>query len=665
MGGYDKIFRASMDDPETFWLDAAAAIDWQVKPTRALDSSSKPFYRWFPDGQLNVSYNALDRHVEAGRGEQAALLYDSPVTGTRRILSYRSLRDEVALFAGVLAGLGVGKGDLVLIYMPMMPQAVIAMLACARLGAVHSVVFGWFAPREIAARIDDAKPSVIVSTSCGVEGNRLVGYLPTLNRAIEMAEHRPHKRVIVQHHAEAVLGPDDINWTKAMASATPADPVTVKATDPLYILHTSGTTGKPKGVVRDSGGYAVALMWTMRNVYDIGSGETIFTASDIGWVVGHSYAVYAPLLAGATTVLYEGDPVITPDAGQFWRVASEYKVKSLVAAPAAIRSIRKKDPHGVLLARHDLSALKYVFLAGERLDPETYYWTTNLLGKPVIDHWWQTESGWPIVANPAGFELLPMKAGSPTRPLPGWDVRILTADGTPASAGQDGSIVVKLPMPPGALLTLWNDDARFVRSYLSVFDGYYLTGDGGYIDADGYVYILGRTDDVINVGGNRLSPGSMEDVLSTHPAVAECVVFGVADAMKGQLPLGLVVLQSDVPTDSGSQTRLCAELVQMVREQVGVGTAMREVDVVARLPRTRSGKLLRRTMASIADGKNPVVPSTIDDASVLDALRAVLHPESAIARFGHTGKATAGRSPETRSTTTTLGGARPFQEMQR
>jgi len=631
MGRYDEVFRASVTDPDGFWLRAAGAIDWSVAPMRALDSSNPPFYRWFPDGELNVAYNALDRHVQAGRGERAAVIYDSPVTGTRHTLSYEKLRDEVALFAGVLAGLGVGKGDPVLIYLPMIPQAVIAMLGCARLGAVHSVVFGGFAPRELALRIDDVKPSVVVSASSGIEGTKVIGYLPRLNRAIEMAEHKPGRRVIVQHHAEAVLGPDDVNWTKAMASATPADPVMVKATDPLYILYTSGTTGKPKGVVRDSGGYAVALAWSMRNVYDIGAGDTMFTASDIGWVVGHSYTVYGPLLIGATTVLYEGEPVGTPDAGQFWRVVSEYQVKSMFAAPTAVRAIKKKDPQGTFPARYDLSALRYLFLAGERLDPETYRWATELLGIPVIDHWWQTESGWPIVANPTGLELLPRKPGSPTRPMPGWDVRILARDGAPAKAGEDGSIVIKLPMPPGSLLTLWNDDARFVRSYLSAFPGFYLTGDGGYTDPDGYLYVTGRTDDVINVAGNRLSTGAMEDILSAHPDIAECAVFGVADALKGQLPRGLVVLHPDVPTDDASQTRLCAELVQLVRDQIGAVAAIRQVDIVAALPKTRSGKLLRRTMRSIADGQDPVIPSTIADASVLDALRPVLRPEPTLA----------------------------------
>jgi propionyl-CoA synthetase len=627
MDRFDEVFRASVNDPEGFWLRAAGAIDWSVRPTRGLDSSNPPFYRWFPDGELNVSFNAVDRHVQAGRGEQAAVIYDSPVTGVRHKLSYRGLRDQVALFAGVLAGLGVGKGDRVLIYLPMIPQAVIAMLACARLGAVHSVVSGWFGPRELALRIDDATPSVIVSASSGIEGKKVIGYLPRLNRAIEMAQHKPGTRVIVQRQVEAVLGPDDVNWAKAMASATPADPVTVASTDPLYLLDTSGTTGKPKGVVRDSGGYATALAWSMRHVFDIGPGDTMFTASDVGWVVGHSYTVYGPLLAGATTVLYEGDPVGTPDAGQFWRVASECGVRSMLAAPATVRAIRKKDPQGSFPARYDLSALQYLFLVGERLDPETYRWATDLLGVPVIDNWWQTETGWPVAANPAGIELLPMKVGSPTRPLPGWDVRILTEDGTPAAVGEDGAIVIKLPMPPGALLTLWNDDARFLRSYLSEFDGYYLTGDGGHLDGDGYLYVMGRTDDVINVAGNQFSPGGMEDVLAAHPDVADCAVFGVTDAMKGQIPRGLVVLHSDVPTDTAYRSRLCAELVQLVRDQIGAVTGIRQVDVVAALPKTRSGKILRKTMRQLADGVDAPVPSTIEDPAVLDGLRSLLRPE--------------------------------------
>ncbi|MBN9100883.1 MAG: propionyl-CoA synthetase [Pseudonocardia sp.] len=622
MADYDDVFQASVDNPEAFWLKAAESIDWHVAPTRALDASNPPFYRWFPDGELNVCHNALDRHVEGGRGEQAALVYDSPVTGSRRTYTYAQLRDEVAVFAGVLAAQGVGRGDRVVIYMPMVPEAVVAMLACARIGAVHSVVFGGFAPKELAVRIDDAAPTVIVSASCGIEGQRVIAYKPLLDKAIELAEHKPSACVILQRpQAEAEMGPNDIDWATAAADATPADCVPVKATDPLYILYTSGTTGKPKGVVRDSGGHAVALNWSMPSVYAVGPGETIFTASDVGWVVGHSYIVYAPLLIGATSVLYEGKPVGTPDAGQFWRVVQEHKVKSLFTAPTAFRAIKKEDPRGEYAQKYDLSSLEYLFLAGERLDPETLRWAQELLEIPVIDHWWQTETGWPIVANPAGIELLPVKPGSPTVPLPGWDVQVLDAAGRPVEAGTDGAIVVKLPMPPGALPTLWNDDERFVSSYMSAFPGYYLTGDGGRIDAQGYVYVMGRTDDVINVAGHRLSTGGMEEVLASHPDVAECAVIGVADPMKGQIPRGFVVLKSGVERD-GDELR--AELVQLVREQIGAVASLKDVAVVAALPKTRSGKILRKTMRGIADGLDEPVPGTIENAAVLDDLRPVL-----------------------------------------
>jgi propionyl-CoA synthetase len=622
MGEYEDVFRASTDNPESFWLGAARAIDWHVTPTRALDASRPPFYRWFPDGELNVCHNALDRHVDAGRGEQAALIYDSPVTGTQRTYTYAQLRDEVARFAGVLTGLGVGRGDRVVIYLPMVPEAAIAMLACARIGAVHSVVFGGFAPKELAVRIDDAAPSVIVSASCGIEGKRVIEYKPLLDKAIELATNKPAKRVILQRpQAEAAIGPDDVDWAEAMASAIPADCVPVRATDPLYILYTSGTTGKPKGVVRDSGGHTVALRWTMPNVYAVDAGETMFTASDVGWVVGHSYIVYAPLLTGATTVLYEGKPVGTPDAGQFWRVVAEHGVKSLFTAPTAFRAIKKEDPDGEFTRKHDISSLRYLFLAGERLDPETQRWASELLGIPVIDHWWQTETGWPIVANPAGIELLPIKPGSPTKPLPGWDVQVLDPSGAPVPPGTDGAIVVKLPMPPGSLPTLWNDDERFVASYMSAFDGYYLTGDGGRLDEDGYVYVMGRTDDVINVAGHRLSTGGMEEVLAAHPDVAECAVVGVADTLKGQVPRGFVVLKAGVERN---EDEVAAELVQLVRDQVGAVASLKDVAVVPALPKTRSGKILRKTMRGIADGLDEPVPSTIDDASVLDALRPVL-----------------------------------------
>jgi propionyl-CoA synthetase len=625
VGTYEDIFRSSTADSEAFWLGAADAIDWLVAPTTALDASRPPFYRWFPDGELNVCHNALDRHVDAGRGAQAALIYDSPVTDTQRTYTYAQLRDEVARFAGVLVGLGVGYGDRVVIYMPMIPEAAVAMLACARIGAVHSVVFGGFAPRELAIRIDDAAPKVIVSASCGIEGKRVIEYKPLLDRAIELASYKPQRCVILQRpQARASLGATDIDWVAATGAATPAACVSVKATDPLYILYTSGTTARPKGVVRDSGGYAVALRWSMPNVYDVNAGETMFTASDVGWVVGHSYIVYAPLLAGATTVLYEGKPVGTPDAGQFWRVVAEHGVKTMFTAPTAFRAIKKEDPKGEFAARYDLSTLKYLFLAGERLDPETHRWATDLLRIPVIDHWWQTETGWPIVANPAGIELLPIKPGSPTRPLPGWDVQVLDASGSPVGADTEGALVVTNPMPPGSLVTLWRDDERFVQSYMTAYEGYYLTGDGGRIDNDGYVFVMGRTDDVINVAGHRLSTGGMEEVLASHPDVAECAVIGVADPMKGQVPRGFVVLKAGVERD---QAGLAAELVQMVRDQIGAIAALKDVAVVAALPKTRSGKILRKTMRGIADGADEPIPSTIDDASVLDALRQVLRRE--------------------------------------
>ncbi|MDT7749952.1 MAG: propionyl-CoA synthetase [Pseudonocardiales bacterium] len=627
MSGYRDTFRTSIDDPERFWAEQATAIDWYRPPTQVLDSSNPPFYRWFPDGELNTCHNALDRHVDDGRGEQTALIYDSPVTGTQRSYSYAELRDEVATFAGVLAGLGVGKGDRVVIYLPMVPEAAIAMLACARIGAVHSVVFGGFAAKELAVRIDDATPKVIVSASCGVEVSRVIEYKPLLDRAIALATHKPSNMVILQRpQAEAAMGELDVDWAEAVADATPVDCVPVAATDPLYILYTSGTTGKPKGVVRDNGGHAVALRWSMTNLYDVGPGETMFTASDVGWVVGHSYIVYAPLLTGATTVLYEGKPVGTPDAGQFWRVISEHGVKAMFTAPTAFRAIKKEDPKGTLLGDYDLACLKYLFLAGERLDPETLRWAQDLLRVPVIDHWWQTETGWPIAANLMGLDPMPVKPGSPTVPVPGWDVAVLDPSGALAEPGTDGAIVIKLPLPPGSLPTLWQDDERYVASYLSAFEGYYLTGDGGHIDADGYVFVMGRTDDVINVAGHRLSTGSMEEVLAGHPDVAECAVIGVADQMKGQVPRGFVVLKAGVEVNSEEdEAELRKELIAMVRDQVGAVASFKDVAVVPALPKTRSGKILRKTMRGIADGnQDEAVPSTIDDAGVLDALRPIL-----------------------------------------
>ena len=623
MGRYEELFHRSLADPEGFWGEAAKGIDWYCEPTVVLDTSNPLFYRWFADGVLNTCFNALDRHVRDGRGGQAALVHDSPVTGTSRTLTYRQLLDEVARFAGVLRRLGVGKGDRVVIYMPMIPEAVVAMLACARIGAVHSVVFGGFAARELAVRIDDAAPKAVVSASCGIEVSRVVEYKPILDQAIELAAHKPGRCVIVQRPAApaALTAGRDLDWEQAMAGAEPADCVPLAATDPLYILYTSGTTAKPKGVVRDNGGHAVALHWSMKHIYDTGPGEVYWAASDIGWVVGHSYIVYAPLLAGCTTVLYEGKPVGTPDAGAFWRVISEHRVKALFTAPTAFRAIKKEDPRGDLARRYDLSGFRYLFLAGERLDPETYRWAGELLGVPVIDHWWQTETGWPIAADLMGLEALPTKAGSPTVPVPGYDVRVVDPDGAEVAPGETGEIVVRLPLPPGCLPTLWGDDQRFVDSYLSQHPGFYITGDGGYRDGDGYLYVMGRIDDVINVAGHRLSTGEMEEILASHPAVAECAVIGVSDQLKGQIPRGFVVLKAGADADPAA---LSAELIQLIRDQIGPVAALRRVDVVAALPKTRSGKILRKTMRGIADGHDEPVPSTIEDPAVLGALRPVL-----------------------------------------
>jgi propionyl-CoA synthetase len=623
MDRYIEEFRRSVNDPDGFWGEAAKAIDWYRPPSVVLDRTRAPFYRWFPDGVLNTCYNALDRHVAAGRAEQTALVYDSPVTGTVRRYTYAQLLDEVSRFAGVLHGLGVGKGDRVVIYLPMVPEAVVAMLACARLGAVHSVVFGGFAANELALRIDDAAPKVIVSASCGIEVNRVIEYKPMLDRAIELTNHKPAACVILQRpQATAELLPGrDLDWAAAMVDAEPVDCVPVAAIDPLYILYTSGTTARPKGVVRDNGGHAVALRWSMANIYDTHPGEVYWAASDVGWVVGHSYIVYAPLLTGCTTVLYEGKPVGTPDAGAFWRVVAEHGVTTLFTAPTAFRAIRRDDPTGSHLTRYDLSCLRYLFLAGERLDPQTYEWASEQLGIPVIDHWWQTETGWPIAANLRGLAPMPVKPGSPTVPVPGYDVRILDVEGREAPAGQDGEIVVALPLPPGCLPTLWADDERYLDSYLAAHPGYYVTGDGGYRDQDGYLYVMGRIDDVINVAGHRLSTGAMEQVLASHPAVAECAVIGVPDELKGEVPRGFVVLKAGVQVEAA---QLRAELVALVRDRIGAVASLREVDVVAALPKTRSGKILRKTMRGIAAGKEEPVPSTIDDPATLDALRPVL-----------------------------------------
>lgn len=623
MSTYREAFELSIEDPERFWGEAARAVTWSREPQRVLDAERAPMYRWFPDGELNTCYNAVDRHVEAGRGDQPALIHDSPVTGTGRTYTYAQLLDEVARFAGVLRDLGVVKGDRVVLYLPMVPEAVVAMLACARLGAVHSVVFGGFAAAELAVRVDDIEPKVVVSASCGIEPARVVEYKPILDKALDLARHAPEHCVVLQREqARAELLPGrDLDWHELMAKATPAGPVPVAATDPLYVLYTSGTTGRPKGIVRDNGGHAVALLWSMRNIYDVSPGEVFWTASDVGWVVGHSYIVYGPLLLGATTVLYEGKPVGTPDAGAFWRVVAEHGVSTLFTAPTAFRAIRKEDPDAAQLARYDTSTLRRLFLAGERLDPDTYHWATDRLGVPVIDHWWQTETGWPIAANPSGLEPLPLKAGSPTVPVPGYDVRVLDPSGRECGPGEEGAICIRLPLPPGTLPTVWGDDARYVSSYLSAFPGHYLTGDGGYLDEDGYLFVMGRTDDVINVAGHRLSTGSIEAVLAAHPDVAECAVIGVADQLKGQLPRGFVVVKAGAGDD---EDRLRAELVALVREQIGAVAAFKSVDIVPALPKTRSGKILRKTMRGIADGLDEPVPSTIEDPAVLDRLRHIL-----------------------------------------
>ncbi|ASR38072.1 propionyl-CoA synthetase [Prauserella marina] len=625
MGAYAEIYRRSLDDREGFWLKAAESIAWSKPPSVALDASRAPLYRWFPDGELNTSYNALDRHVEQGRGDQPALIWDSPVTQSQRRYTYAELRDEVARFAGALTGLGVTKGDRVIIYLPMVPEAVIAMLGCARIGAVHSVVFGGFAPKELAARVEDAKPKVIVAASAGIEPTRVVEYKPIIEAALETTEHQPSAVVVLQRDAaKAELTERDVDWAELMASAEPADPVAVAAIDPLYILYTSGTTGKPKGVVRDTGGHAVALAWSMDAVYDVRQGDVWWTASDVGWVVGHSYIVYAPLLVGATTVIYEGKPVGTPDAGAFWRVVAEHGATALFTAPTALRAIKRVDPEGGEIVKYDLSRFSTLFMAGERLDPETYHWAHDKLGVPVIDHWWQTETGWPIAANPRGIEKLPVKPGSATVPVPGWDVRVLDQAGNELPADKEGAIAIKLPLPPGSLPTLWGDDDRFIEAYLSRYEGYYLTGDSGYLDSDGYLFVMGRTDDVINVAGHRLSTGSMEAVLAAHPAVAECAVIGVHDALKGQLPRGFVVLKAGVDI---AEEQLRDELVAAVRADIGPVAAFRDVSVVEALPKTRSGKILRKTMRGIADGRDEPVPSTIEDPNVLTALRPILRTE--------------------------------------
>ncbi|MCC3270617.1 acetate--CoA ligase [Arthrobacter gengyunqii] len=629
--GYAPSYARSLRDPEAFWLEAASLVDWDTAPQQALDESGAPLYRWFPDGYLNTSYNALDRHVAAGRGDADALIYDSAMLGTTRTYTYNQLLAEVETFAGVLRGLGVEAGDRVIIYLPMIPQAVIAMLAAARLGAIHSVVFGGFAPKELAARIDDARPAVVVTASGGMEPKRTVEYLPNVADALAAADHRVNHVVVAErdgfaHTAQEYNGAHGTawhDWDELAAGASPAGPVSVAATDPLYILYTSGTTGAPKGVVRDNGSHAVALAWSMRNIYDVGPGQVMWTASDVGWVVGHSYIVYAPLIAGATTLLYEGKPVGTPDAGAFWRVADEHRVDVLFTAPTALRAIRKADPDAALMADYDLSVLRTLFVAGERLDPETFAWAGRALDVPVVDHWWQTETGWAICANPMGLEQLPIKAGSATVPVPGFSLAIVDGQGAEVPPGEEGNIVLRLPLPPGTLTTLWGSDDRFRSSYLEIFEGCYTTGDSGYVDEDGYVFIMGRTDDVINVSGHRLSTGAMEQIVATHPAVAECAVIGVADSLKGQRPCGYVVLKTG--TELGVE-ELRADLVKLVRESIGPVADFKDVQVVEALPKTRSGKILRKTMRQIADGDAYTVPSTIEDPGVIDALVPLLRP---------------------------------------
>jgi propionyl-CoA synthetase len=620
---YESAYAESLAQPARFWRKAAEQIEWVRRPRATMDTSDFGTVRWFPGGMVNTCYNAVDLHVAMGRGEQVALVYDSPVTGAARRISYRGLLDEIARFAGVLQDLGVGKGDRVLLYMPMVPEAVVGMLACARIGAIHSVVFGGFASTELAQRIQHAAPKVVLTASCGIEPGRVVAYKPLLDRAIDMASNKPDHCVVLQRPEEqASLSPGrDFDWNERTATAAPAECVPVQSNDPLYILYTSGTTGMPKGVVRDNGGHAVALKWSLRNVYGVQPGEVFWAASDIGWVVGHSYIVYAPLLLGCTTLLFEGKPVGTPDAGVFWRVVSEYGVNVFFTAPTALRAVKREDPGAELARRHDLASLRTLFLAGERADPDTVRWCEEALGVPVIDHWWQTETGWPIASNCMGLSPLPVKRGSPAKPVPGYDVRVLGDDGDELPAGETGHMVIKLPLPPGCLTTLWENEAGFESAYLERFPGYYETADAGHADEDGYLWIMARTDDIINVAGHRLSTGAMEEVLAAHPDVAECAVIGVRDTLKGQLPLGLVVLNAGVER---SAEEIAAELVASVRERIGPVAAFKQAAAVSRLPKTRSGKILRGTMRKIADSEPYRTPPTIDDPAVLEEIRAVL-----------------------------------------
>ncbi len=621
---HDEAYARSLADPEGFWRDAARLIDWDKEPDRILDSDNPPFYRWFPDAMCNTCYNALDRHVDEGLGDQPALIHDSPVTdGKVTRYTYAELRDATARFAGVLREQGVEKGDRVVIYMPMIPEAVIAMLACARLGAIHCVVFGGFAANELAVRIDDSEAVAIVSASCGIEGNRVIEYKPLLDAAIEKASWKPKSCIVLQRPeaAAALVDGRDVDWASAVEAANPADCVSVAATDPLYILYTSGTTGQPKGVVRDNGGHMVAIAWSMKNIYDCDPGDIYWAASDVGWVVGHSYIVYGPLLHGCTTVMYEGKPVGTPDAGAFWRVIRDHKVKVLFTAPTAFRAIKKEDPKGEMIADYDMSSLEYLFLAGERTDPDTLAWAQEKLKVPVIDHWWQTETGWSIAANCVGLHMFPVKPGSPSKAVPGWDVRILDDGANEVADGDIGAICVKLPMAPSSLPTLWNADQRFLDAYMTEFPGYYKTADAGYRDEDGYLYIMARTDDIINVAGHRLSTGGMEEVVASHEDVAECAVIGVADQLKGQLPVGFMILNAGVERD---ETDIVEEVVQLVRDRIGPVAAFKQAVIVSRLPKTRSGKILRGIMQKIADNDPYKMPATIDDPAILDEIAAAL-----------------------------------------
>jgi len=620
---YDEAHAQSINNPDEFWAAAAEDCHWYKKWDKVLDDSNKPFYRWFTGGEINTCYNALDFHIESGRGDQDALIYDSPVTDTITKYTFNELRDEVAKIAGVLAGLGVQKGDRVLIYMPMIAESVMAMLACARIGAVHSVVFGGFAANELATRISDAKPKVIMSASCGIEVAKVIEYKPLLDEAIDISDSKPEKCLIFQRPMApaSMIAGRDLDWVDEVAKAAPADCVPVAATDPLYILYTSGTTGQPKGVVRDNGGHVVALKWTMKNIYNVQAGDVYWAASDVGWVVGHSYIVYGPLFNGCTTIVFEGKPVGTPDAGVFWRVISDHKVKTMFTAPTAFRAIKREDPQAELIKQYDLSNFKALFLAGERTDPDTLHWAEDSLGVPVIDHWWQTETGWSICANCIGIHQFEVKEGSPTKAAPGWNVQVVDADCKPVAPGDIGALVVKLPLPPGTLPTLWQNDARFLESYLEEFPGYYKTADAGFIDEDDYVFVMARTDDIINVAGHRLSTGAMEEVLADHPDVAECAVLGVDDKLKGQIPVGFMVLNAGVERDNDD---IIKEVIQMVRERIGPVAAFKTATVVKRLPKTRSGKILRGTIQKIADNKEYKVPATIDDPTILSEMEEAL-----------------------------------------